>query len=149
MEIEIREVNEENLNDILSLRVHDHQKAYIETPFESLEDAKKCSYYKSAGLYVDKALVGFAMFGFFPQEDKGGRVWFDRYLIDKKYQGRGLGRILLTTLIEYLVQRFNCSEIYLSIYQDNIGALSLYKKLGFEFNGEMDINGEMVMVKKL
>ena len=48
-----------------------------------------------------------------------------------------------------LIKIYNCNEIYLSLYGDNKWALHLYQKFGFQFNGELDINGEKVMAKVL
>ncbi|NRG31504.1 GNAT family N-acetyltransferase [Niallia circulans] len=149
MDIKIKEVNSTNYNDIISLSLKDSQKTYIEPPLQCLQDAKDCRYYKPVGLYVDDILIGFAMYGYFPNEENGGRVWLDRYLIDRKYQGQGYGKILLNTLIEHLGVLYNCKEVYLSIYEDNVAAINLYKLFGFHFNGEKDLNGELVMVKKL
>ncbi|MBA9087920.1 diamine N-acetyltransferase [Fontibacillus solani] len=148
MNITIKDINQTNLSDIKSLRVADSQKKFIETPMQSLKDAEECSYYKPVGLYMDEILVGFAMYGFFPHE-KGGRVWLDRYLIDVKYQGRGLGKIMLHALIKHLYHLYSCHEIYLSLYNENVAAMNLYKAFGFHFNGEKDINGELVMVKQI
>ena len=89
------------------------------------------------------------MYGFFPIDGKNDQVWLDRYLIDEHFQGKGLGNIMLEALITHLIKIYNCNEIYLSLYEDNKRALHLYQKFGFQFNGELDINGEKVMVKVL
>jgi diamine N-acetyltransferase len=149
MNIDIREITTENLKEVLSLRVSESQKSYIESIEQCLEDAAECDSYRPVGLYKDGELVGFAMYGFFPYEGREGRVWLDRYLIDEHFQGQGLGSIMLEALIAHLVQLYHCDEIYLSLYGDNKRALHLYQKFGFDFNGEKDINAESVMVKKL
>lgn len=149
MNIEIREVTEENLKGILSLSVNEAQKSYIESTKQCLEDALEYSCYQPAGLYRDGDLVGFAMYGLFPREGQNGRVWLDRYLIDERFQGQGLGSIMLEALITHLVKLYHCDKIYLSLYDDNQHALNLYQKFKFKFNGELDINGEKVMVKAL
>lgn len=147
MNIEIKEVTKENLKEVLSLDVSTTQKSYVESTKQCLEDAVECNYYQPAGLYKDGILVGFAMYGFFPGEGQKGRVWLDRYLIDERFQGKGLGSIMLEALIAHLVKLYHCDEIYLSLYDDNQCALHLYQKFGFKFNGEKDINGEKIMVK--
>lgn len=144
MKIEVKEVSNDNLDDILALRVNDDQRGYIESVRECLADALECKFYEPAGLYVDD-LVGFVMFGLFPYEGREGRVWLDRFLIDKKYQGKGYEMISLKFMIEYLVERYSISKIYLSLFQDNTHALSMYKSIGFVFNGEIDLKGEKVM----
>ncbi|MBP2002275.1 diamine N-acetyltransferase [Paenibacillus shirakamiensis] len=149
MKIAIKEVNQDNMDDIISLRVDESQKTYIETPLQCLQEAEECTFFRPVGLYIDELLVGFAMYGYFPQEKPNGRVWLDRYLIDMKYQGQGWGKILLQSLIDHLVRLYDCEQIYLSLYDDNEIALKLYQKFGFRFNGELDVNGERVMVKQL
>ncbi|ANF97663.1 GNAT family N-acetyltransferase [Paenibacillus bovis] len=147
MNIEIKNVTPANLLAILALRVAPNQASYIENTAQCLEEAKECSFYQPAGLYADNALVGFAMYGWFPSEGNAGRVWLDRFLIDEKYQGRGLGTIMLSALIDHLQGLYGSPDIYLSLFEDNKGALYLYEKFGFRFNGELDINGEKIMVR--
>ncbi len=147
MRIEIKEVTPENLNEILGLHVKSTQTSFIETTAQCLEDAKRHHAYRPAGLYRDGELVGFAMYGLFPREGVNGRVWLDRFLIDARYQGQGLGSILLEALISHLIGLYGCKEIFLSLYPDNVHALYLYEKFGFTFNGEFDVNKERVMVK--
>ncbi len=149
MSIEIREVTEENLKSILELKVGEGQESYIETTEQCLKEAAEEQWYEPVGLYKDRCLVGFAMYGLFINEDINGRVWLDRYLIDGKYQGKGLGSELLEALINHLADKYNYDEIFLSVYDDNMGAIRLYEKFGFKFNGEFDVNKEKVMVKKL
>lgn len=147
MGISIHDVTKENEEEILSLSVSESQTNFIETTEQCLDDAKEYPEFKPVGLYSNKELVGFAMYGYFPEEMENGRVWLDRFLIDVNYQGIGYGKIMLTALIQRLVQEFSCQEIYLSLYEDNQSALRLYEKFDFHFNGESDINNEKVMVK--
>ncbi|MGD8191869.1 GNAT family N-acetyltransferase [Brevibacillus ginsengisoli] len=151
MNILIRDVTEENVQEILQLSVEKDQTSFIETPQNCLHDAQECCYYRPVGLYLGKELVGFAMYGEFPEGDEteATRVWLDRYFIDHRYQGRGLGKQSLEDLIQHLVKQYKCNKIYLSVYKDNVKAIRIYQKRGFKFNGELDINGEKVMVKKL
>lgn len=149
MNIEIKGVTKENLKEILSLHVSVNQKSYVESTKQCLEDATECDCYKPAGLYQNGILVGFVMYGLFPKEGQKGRVWLDRYLIDECFQGKGFGSIMLNAVIEHLIKIYHCDEIYLSLYEDNQRALHLYQKFGFQFNGERDINGEKVMVKRM
>ena len=149
MEITIHDVIKENEEEILGLRVSEKQTNFIETTQQCLDEAKECAQYKPVGLYVNDKLVGFAMYGRLPNEDKNSRVWLDRFLIDANYQGKGYGTIMLQALIQKLVQEFSCQKIYLSVYEDNQSAVYLYEKFGFQFNDELDINGEKIMVKNI
>ena len=149
MTVIINEVTKDNINDILKLRINEEQQSFIETPQQCLDEAKECSNFQPVGLYWEKHLVGFAMYGFFPEEGINGRVWLDRFLIDSKHQGLGLGSIMLSALIQRLAQEYSCNEIYLSIIADNQAAIHLYQKFGFKFTGEVDSNNEKILVKSL
>lgn len=146
--MEIIPVTSENRIDILNLSVSDSQKHFIETTKQCLEEADALSLWHPAGLYSNGILVGFAMYGLWKEEGAQGRVWLDRFFIDARYQGRGYGKAALNLLIQTISAAYCCSEIYLSLYDDNKPAMELYKKAGFQFNGELDINGERVMVKR-
>ncbi|WP_057914248.1 GNAT family N-acetyltransferase [Peribacillus muralis] len=149
MTVHIKDVTKENSAEILKLQIHEKQRSFIETTEQCLEDAIACKYYRPVGLYMRDTLVGFAMYGFFPGEGEKGRVWLDRFFIDAKHQGQGLGTLLLEFLIQRLIREYDCPEIYLSIVEENQAASHLYKKFGFAFNGEADFNNEKVMVKKI
>ncbi|WP_342511592.1 GNAT family N-acetyltransferase [Sporosarcina sp. FSL K6-1522] len=149
MGITIHDVTQDNEEEILRLSVAESQTNFIETTEQCLEEAKECAYYKPVGLYVDNKLVGFAMYGRFPDEQEQSRVWLDRFLIDANYQGMGFGKMMLQALIDKLVEKYSCPKIYLSIYEDNHSAIYLYQKFGFQFNGEFDVNNEKVMVKNI
>ncbi|WP_440620769.1 spermine/spermidine acetyltransferase [Bacillus subtilis] len=152
MSINIKAVTNDNRAAILDLRVSQNQLSYIESTKVCLEDAKECHYYKPVGLYYEGDLVGFAMYGLFPEYDednKNGRVWLDRFFIDKHYQGKGLGKKMLKALIQHLAELYKCKRIYLSIFENNIHAIRLYQRFGFHFTGELDFKGEKVMVKEL
>ena len=49
-------------------------------------------------------------------------------------------------LLERLPKEYGKDRVFLSVYDDNQGAIRLYEKLGFAFNGELDTKGERVMV---
>jgi len=108
----------------------------------SIAESKFEEAWKTVGIYNDDILIGFSMYG--KLEDN--RVWLDRFMIDLKFQGRGYGKLSLKFLIDSLYREYKCEEIYLSIYEDNINAIELYKSYGFEFNGELDSKGEKVMI---
>lgn len=145
----LRKVDNSNLDDILNLRVNKGQKNFIETTEECLNEARELELWRPVGIYSGEELIGFSMYGLFKEEGKNGRVWLDRLLIDKKYQGLGYGRKSLELLLEILKEEYNHDEVFLSIYDDNLVGIELYEKIGFKFNGEIDTKGEKVMVKNL
>lgn len=146
MEIEVVPVTGENEGEILSLRVAEGQRGYIETTAQCLEEARALSLWRPVGLLADGRLVGFAMYGLWKEEGAGGRVWLDRFLIDARFQGRGCGRAALPVLLRRIFEEYGQDELYLSLVPENLAAARLYRSFGFRFNGETDPKGERVMV---
>ena len=121
------------------------QENYIETVAQCMREADRRKCWRPVGIYDGTEMVGFAMYGFFREYLPFGRVWLDRLLIDRRFQGRGYGRAAVELLLERLHREYRCKRIYLSVYGDNGAAIALYRKLGFRFNGQRDVHGEKVM----
>ncbi|MFJ7669201.1 GNAT family N-acetyltransferase [Lysinibacillus sp. NPDC097195] len=146
---EIRDITALNKEEVLALHIADNQQNFIETTQQCLDEAESDQRFIPVGLYKEGSAVGFAMYGVFPHEDGTQRVWLDRYFIDERYQHQGLGKYFLQQLIKFLQVKYNCKEIFLSVYDDNVVAIQLYQKFGFVFNGELDEKGEKVMVREV
>lgn len=149
MNLTIKNIDEKNYEEITSLKVCKEQASYIETVDECLEESKEFSLWRPVGIYDGDKAIGFAMYGSFKNEGKSGRVWLDRFMISHENQGKGYGEAGARLLIDRLHKEYGYNKVYLSVYDNNKGAIALYNKLGFEFNGEFDINGEKVMVINL
>ena len=145
--ISIRKIDENNNQDVLNLKIKPEQQDYIESVADCLKEAHELSLWRPVGLYDQNQLIGFAMYGLWHEKNQK-RVWLDRFLIDKQYQGKGYGKQFLDVLLTHIFDEYGCHEIYLSLYDDNDHALKLYQQIGFVMNGEKDIHGETVMVKK-
>ena len=63
----------------------------------------------------------------------------------RDYWGRGIGNRLMQLMIDF-AKETKCEIIYLETRSDNVSAISLYKKFGFEkigvYNNFFKINGE-------
>lgn len=132
----------------LSLHVAVQQSAMIETVEQSLEEASLYPCWNPVIIRHHESAIGFAMYGMWTDPDEPERVWLDRFFIDIRFQGNGYAKLALTELISYIYHQFSVNELYLSVYEDNYIAIQIYQSLGFVFNGELDINGEKVMILK-
>jgi RimJ/RimL family protein N-acetyltransferase len=56
-------------------------------------------------------------------------------VVSKKFTGLGLGKVLMNDLIEWAKQNGVTTKISLVTNENNIVAIELYKKLGFEVEG--------------
>ena len=134
-QIHFKLVSDENRKEIEGLTVFSEQAGFIESVSECLQEADELELWRPVGIYNNDALIGFAMYGYFP-EPVPGQLWLDRLLIDKKYQGKGYGK---------QHTEYRSDVVYLSVYKNNPHAIKLYQQIGFKFNGKYDSKGENIM----
>ncbi len=135
---------------ITALAVREGQEGFIESPAACLADAEKNAYgisWNIDGIYAAGRLVGFAMHG---RQTWGpfSQVWLDRFLIDGRSQGKGYGRKALELLIPRLSGSYRCKRLFLSVHEENLGAIKLYRSLGFRKTPFRDGHGERIMVRR-
>ena len=161
--LSIQAIDITNRQTVLALELNKDQNNFIESISDCLIEAKEDPRFTPVALCYGEDIAGFATFGQFeecsqlttvkqttqPDKSQPSRVWFDRFLIDKRFQGKGLGRGFAKLLLTALFQRFNCQQIHLSVYPNNVNAIALYQQLGFEFTGETVCKGERVMSCRL
>jgi ribosomal-protein-alanine N-acetyltransferase len=78
---------------------------------------------------IDEDPIGMARIGCDPDFPDRGHL-FSLY-IEPRYAGKGFGSALLTSALDRLSER-GFKEISLWVFKANLGALGLYKKMGFE-----------------
>ena len=146
MKAELREINDNNRAECIALQVAPGQQQYISPNENSLWDAKEnAEVARPFAIYIDEKIVGFTMFAFDEEnEDPEDRYWLWRFMIDSSLQGKGFGKAALNEIIEYF--RTNGADIItLSTKESNAAALSLYHKMGFKENGDM--NDDEIVLK--
>ena len=131
-------VNSRNRAEVEHLEVFAEQSGFIESVTQCLQEADKLELWRPIGIYDRGMLIGFAMYGYFP-EPAPGQVWLDRLLIDKKYQGKGFGRQTLDAAMALICTYpfGKADKVWLSYEPENVRAREIYRKYGFVENGEM------------
>ena len=137
--IELKEITTDNFEEILSLKVAEHQKSFVSTVAYSLAQAWVYKYAYPFGIYADKKAVGFVMLGYY-EARKQYTLW--KFLIDERYQNKGYGRKALQLAIDYLIDTFNVTEIFTGVALGNETAKHLYSSVGFEATGLVENNME-------
>ena len=145
MNLKIIPVTNKTRSEAERLTVENNQIHFIETVEECMKEADENPNWQPVCIFDDEKMVGFSMYGFMKNE-KTPRVWFDRLLIDRKYQKQGYGRESVSILLQKIQKEFPNQDIYISAYEKNQVAISLYQSFGFHLNGELDINGEKIML---
>ena len=138
--VELKTITKENLEEVLSLNVWEHQESFVSSTAYSL--AQAYAYRETAfpfAVYADNAIVGFIMMGYYEAKNQY-TLW--KFLIDKNQQGKGYGREALEKGIKYLKDRFGTKEIYTGVALGNERAKHLYRSIGFKETGLIENNME-------
>ena len=143
MNIQLIEINRDNWEQVIALKVHDEQNNFVASNLYSLVQAKYQPECKPLAIYDDCLLVGFLMY-VIPTAEQND-YWIYRLMIDKNHQQKGYGKIAMQQVVDLIKQDKEYSKIYISFEPNNLVAKTLYERLGFVSTGEMD-GGEIIYV---
>jgi len=141
MNISLREVDENNFDEVISLQV----EKYCASNIYSLAQARIFPDAIPLAIYNDDTLVGFIMYGIEPRDNN--EYWIDRLMIDEKYQNNGFGKKALEIIIEKIKQDKTHNKIKISTNPENTIAIKLYKKLGFYETGELHYDEALLILE--
>lgn len=158
--IRLEKLTYENADEVFELEVKEEQYPFVADNTYSVAQAYVTlingGHVFPFVIYNDKELVGFIQLAYGENADQDGvsmekdsyEIW--RFMIDKRYQGRGYGREALRQAIEF-IRTFPCGKAelcWISYEPENETARKLYASFGFEETGEM-CGDEIVAVLKL
>ncbi len=145
-EVSLREVTKETLRDITRLKVIPDQERFVATNAESIAEAyfsPDVAWFRA--IYAGETPVGFVML-----EDNAVKesyyLW--RFMIDARYQKKGIGQKALELLFEYVKTRPGARVLYTSCVPGDGRPGPFYEKMGFVYTGEED-DGELVMRREI
>jgi diamine N-acetyltransferase len=148
MDITFRPVTRENFAAVVELTVTPEQADFVSPNLYSIAEAYLEPTWTPLAIYAGDDLVGFAMFG---RDDETGNWWIMRIMIDAQHQGKGYGTAALRLLIDSMVERHGCDEIFLGYAPANDVAGRLYARMGFVPTGEImgsEIVARLSLVKQ-
>jgi GNAT superfamily N-acetyltransferase len=151
--VSLREIDDANRDDVLSLRVTPTQARFVSTVAESLREAEETPegrpWYRA--IYADDLPVGFVMLSWNVSPDPPRIIgpWFLwRLLIDVRHQRRGYGREAVR-LVSDILRRDGAAELLTSYGVGEGGPEPFYRRLGFMPTGERDEKGEVIVALDL
>lgn len=121
----------QNWEKAAELELEPHQHAFIRSNAWSIAESLYHPELEPYGIYRGGTMVGFLMYGTARQD---GSVWLFRLMIDKHYQGQGLGREALQRVIRKM-RDAGYTEVNVGWNPENEIAEHLYLKAGFEPTG--------------
>ena len=132
------EVDERNWLDVRGLTVGDAQKAFLDSAIGIIARGyvyRSC-HARVIGIADDDVMVGVALVRDLDEEP----ACYDlqQFMIDARYQGRGLGTEALRMILAELERerRYDCVEV--CVKKNDAAALRVYEKVGFVDTGYVD-----------
>ncbi|MGG0655809.1 GNAT family N-acetyltransferase [Rummeliibacillus pycnus] len=144
--VKLVKLNPENWYECCQLEVSEDQSNFIEPNAISIIQSKFESTLRAYAIYSETNMVGFLMYNSVLEELDG--YWIYRIMIDKKWQGKGIGKAATKLMISEITNLPNAKKIIVGYHPDNLGAHKLYESLGFEDNGDR-FGKEMAVIKYL
>ncbi len=149
MTVSLNPVTKENYEEICNLQVEKQQEDYVADNIWSLVESMFNPTYQTRAIYNNSTPVGFFMW--VPQKPDKVSIW--RFMVDKKYQNKGIGRKALQLAIDEIKQTEGLKEIGIYYNPKNPLAKKFYSSFGFiEVGIEEDDDeddGDMLAVIKL
>lgn len=142
--VKIVELNAENWYDCCELELSTEQKQFIEPNALSIAQSKFEFTLKPYAIYAEEKVVGFLMFNSVQEELDG--YWVYRIMVDKEFQGKGIGKAATKLMITEMAKLPNAKKIVVGYHPENLGAHNLYSSLGFIDNGDR-FGKEMAVIK--
>lgn len=140
--VTLREVTKETVRKIVALKVDPAQERFVASNAVSIAEAyfsRDVAWFRA--IYDGDEPVGFVML----HDDAAAQTYgLWRFMIDGRYQGRGIGRYALEQVIDYVRTRPGAKALLTSIVPGDGNPGPFYESMGFAFTGEED-HGELVM----
>ena len=144
--VKLVQLNSENWYECCQLEVSEEQKDFIESNAISIAQSKFEPSLKPYAIYYNDSVVGFLMHNSIKEELDG--YWIYRIMVDKNYQGMGIGKAATELMLSEMAKSLNAKKIVVGYHPDNKGAHYLYASLGFIDNGDR-FGREMAVIKNV
>ncbi len=151
--ISLREITEDNFEEIMNLQVKPEQHQFVAPNAKSMVEAHYSKYAWMRGIYANEKPVGFIMLADPVSGEEGesakynGWYFLWRLMIADGQQGHGYGRHALDALCEYVRSRPDAHYLVSSYEPGEGGPKDFYLKYGFEPTGEKMGNEHVIRFK--
>ena len=143
MEVVLKDVTLENFEEVTDLKVRKKQRDYVASNLYSIAESKFYPSYRPRAIYLGDKVVGFLMYESMESENKPNEYDIFRFMVDKKYQGRGIGRKAMELALKEIKDKGFVERITICYVPSNPVARDFYGSFGFVEIG-LDEEGEMI-----
>ncbi len=138
----LRDVTGDNWEDVVALEVLPEQSDFVASNAYSLAESKFNPFAVPKAIYAGKKVVGFLMFESLGDEDRPHHYFIYRFMIDRRYQGRGHARAAMQLLLDEIRKDAKLKRIRICYLPDNTVSKKFYAAFGFRETG-VNEDGEM------
>ena len=140
MNISLREVSQENYEAVCDLEVTTEQEPYVACNMWSLVEAAYNDGHSCRAIYLAQQPVGFFMW--VKETPQLMSIW--RFMVDKQYQQRGIGRQAMELALAEIEQDADIKQIEICYNPNNPVAKNFYASFGFVEQGLDEDNEDML-----
>lgn len=147
MTVHLRPLTDENLAELLALRIAPGQERFVNDVADALEEAEEEPGGRAIqfGLYDGETPVGFVMIS----DEVEGNGYIAQYLwkllIDVDQQRRGYGTAALDLVSDYFRGRPGVEVMWTSAGQGDGSPIPFYERYGFVRTGDLVFDGEVLL----
>jgi diamine N-acetyltransferase len=146
--VKLKKVNADNWEAVVELELGADQEDLVANNLYSVAEAQFNPDARPRAVYVGKRVVGFLMYDLQKKKGKAQEASIYRFMIDRKYQGKGYGRAALSKALEEIRAIPGVNRISIRYMPENPVAKPFYASFGFVEAGR-DRDGEVIAVLKL
>lgn len=98
--------------------------------FKNYQKAKDKKFFK---IFVDKKPIGLVGLSRIDKKNKNAELFIA--IGEDNYRGKGFGKAALLWIVDFAFKRLKLHKINLGVVKENVPAVNLYKKIGFQVEG--------------
>jgi UDP-4-amino-4,6-dideoxy-N-acetyl-beta-L-altrosamine N-acetyltransferase len=125
-------INNPNVHDFIQprtpLTIDEIRKKYLSTPSEM----KNIHYIILSGDKIPVGVVSLKNLHFVNR-----RAEFSIFIGEDEYRGKGYGKCATIEILKFAFVKLNLNKVFLEVYEFNKNAVELYKKIGFNIEGNL------------
>ena len=120
-QVKILPLDVKNVDDVISIQ--NNLNIHILSKENILNDLNNSNFKCIMAVY-DKEIIGYISFSYIFD------IEIESVLVKSSYQRQGIGTLLLNQIFKFAKEN-KINNVFLEVRKSNIGAISLYRKLGF------------------
>ena len=134
-DVRVVSLSEELESQVLRISIHERQEQFHPSIRSSIDLARQYEDAQLLAILAEEYVCGFALYGV---DLETGKWKIFRLLIDKEFQGKGIGKRAMSQILQKLRQEENADEVLLVVNAENFVAVHIYQALGFVQYGVRD-----------